>query len=218
MSDLNSDIPGALYGSRLIEQPHVRPEVEFTQSFLSEVAPNFVEIGFDHGYRLIDTAQRNPDWQCLGIEVRQKRVEEVAALAKGLGLANCHAWRMDARTVVSRVIYDDSIDVIDILYPTPWWDSNKRTKRLLIQSHFVASLARILKVGGLVRVETDVAAYAQHIEMVLSEHAELSAVCPTETHHRFPACNVRSRRQKKQSRDGLPQWIFVYERRLSDAE
>jgi tRNA (guanine-N7-)-methyltransferase len=212
MCDLKSDIPGALYGSRLIEQPHVRPEVEFTQSFLSTGASNFVEIGFDHGYRLIDTAKRNPKWQCLGIEVRQKRVEEVSTLAKGLGLVNCHAWRMDARTVVSRVLKDDSIDVIDILYPTPWWDSNKRTKRLLIQPHFVESLARVLKVGGLVRVETDVQEYAQHIETVLSEHRGLRSVDPAECHGGFPICTVHSRRQKKQSKYGLPQWGGVYER------
>jgi tRNA (guanine-N7-)-methyltransferase len=212
MGDSSFDVPGALYGSRLVEQPHVRPEVEFTQSFLSGSGPNFVEIGFDHGYRLIDTAQRNPEWQCLGLEVRQKRVEEVSTLAQGLGLDNCHAWRMDARTVVARVIKDDSIDVIDILYPTPWWDNSKRTKRLLIQAHFASALARVLRVGGLVRVETDVEAYAQHIEQVLSDQSGLNLVSPEKSEPRFPICTVRSRRQKKQLRDGHAHWLLVYEK------
>ena len=50
MSRIRDDIPGALYGSRLIEQPHVKPEVEFTREFLRGTGQNFVEIGFDHGF------------------------------------------------------------------------------------------------------------------------------------------------------------------------
>ena len=81
MTKADNGIPGALYGSRLIEQPHVRHEVEFVRNFINESALSFVEVGFDHGYRLIDIATRNPGWQCLGIEVRKRRVTEVSTLA-----------------------------------------------------------------------------------------------------------------------------------------
>ena len=104
MTDNDTGIPGALYGSRLIEQPHVKHEVDFVRNFVHQPALVFVEIGFDHGFRLIDIATRNPRWRCLGIEVRKRRVTEVTTLAKGLELRNLHAWRMDARTVFSKVI------------------------------------------------------------------------------------------------------------------
>ncbi|MGB0645900.1 MAG: hypothetical protein ACPGQS_01935, partial [Bradymonadia bacterium] len=122
MNKTDTGIPGALYGSRLIDQPHVRHEVEFVRNFVNQSSSMFVEVGFDHGFRLIDIASRNPSWQCLGIEVRKRRVTEVSSLAQGLGLTNLHVWRMDARTVFSRVIPDESVDVVDIFYPTPWWD------------------------------------------------------------------------------------------------
>lgn len=212
MSRIRDDIPGALYGSRLIEQPHVKPEVEYTRTFLNGSGPNFVEIGFDHGFRLIDIAQRNPHWRCLGLEVRQKRVEEIMDLAKGLGVDNLHAWRMDARTVVARVIEPETVDVLDILYPTPWWDAHKRSKRLLIQPPFVRDVERILRMGGLVRIETDVKEYASYILEMFSVNSTLRRVEPSGLSARVPICSVRSRRQKKQVRDSLPHWGLVYER------
>ena len=62
-------------------------------------APSLVEVGFDHGRRLYSLAHLNPDWQILGLEVRQKRVEEAEQRRARERLENLKVWRMDARTV-----------------------------------------------------------------------------------------------------------------------
>ena len=85
------DITGALNGSRFVEQPHIRKEVEDTLTFMSAQERVLVEIGFDHGRRLHATALHHPSWQVLGVEVRKQRVQEANERAQRDGLTNLKA-------------------------------------------------------------------------------------------------------------------------------
>lgn len=203
------DIRGALYGSRLVTLPHVRPEVERVRAFVAAQDHALVEVGFDHGRRLHATARLNPDWQVLGLETRELRVDEANARAASEQLGNLLAWRMDARTVLALVLADASVDVVEVLFPTPWWNPALRAKRLLLEPDFVADVARVLKPGGLLYVATDVEDYAEHIGAVLSQAAELALHDPAELATRRPECDQLSRRQWKCAREGTPVWRFV---------
>ena len=130
------DVAGALHGSRLVALPHVRPHVERCLAFIAGDAPVLVEVGFDHGRRLHATARQSPSWRVLGLEVRKRRVEEAIARAERDGLANALPWRMDARTVFARVLPPASVDVVEVLFPTPWWNPALRRKRLLVDDAF----------------------------------------------------------------------------------
>ena len=209
MSD-RMDIPGVLYGSRLIEQPHVKVEVDAVMAFLRSGAKRYLEIGFDHGYRLKDIAARNPQYQCLGVEVRERRVQALNQSTNAAGLENVLAWRMDARTVVHRVLPSNSIDYVDILFPTPWWDAKKRVKRLLIQPTFLMGLHRILKPHGALRIETDVPEYADRIAESFRTNADHWRTGQTSS-HLGPKCDALSRRQRKCQRENIPYDIFVFE-------
>lgn len=201
------DIRGALYGSRLIELPHVRPEVDRCLEFLSGEAPALVEVGFDHGRRLNSTARLNPDWQILGLEVRRKRVDEANARAERDGIGNLMAWRMDARTVFACVLQPASVELVEVLFPTPWWNRALREKRLLIEEGFVADVARVLRPGGLFHVATDVGEYAEAIASELGASPLERVQDPSR-----PACTQKSRREWACERDGIP-WMDRYWRK-----
>ena len=108
-----------------------------------------------------------------------------------------------------RVIPDNSVDVLDILYPTPWWDRRKRIQRLLLQPSFLLDVHRTLKPGGVIRIETDVEEYAIHIHSLFEQTPGFESASPTLYADRL-RCEVLSRRQKKQVRDQLPQWLYHY--------
>ncbi len=198
------DVPGALHGSRFISLPHVRSEVERCLAFIAGDAPVLVEIGFDHGRRLQSTALHNPDWRVLGLEVRARRVEEARQRQARDGLTNIFAWRMDARTVFAGVLPPASVDVVEILFPTPWWHPGLRRKRLLIDDPFVADVARTLRPGGLLHVATDVGAYAGTIDACLAARDELVALDLEEGFRLRPVCSQQSRREWKCERDEMP--------------
>jgi tRNA (guanine-N7-)-methyltransferase len=202
------DIRGALNGSRFIEQPHIRPEVEATRAFVAGDGPVLVEVGFDHGRRLHSMARHNPNWRFLGVEVRKQRVQEARERAARDMLINLRPWRMDARIVFAGVLSDASVDVVEVLFPTPWWDPAKREKRLLITNDFVTDVIHRLRPGGVLHVATDVVDYARHIEAVLARE-ELINLSEEAGRSRLPLCTQQSRREWKCERAGIPvfRWI-----------
>ena len=193
-------IRGALNGSRFIEQPHIRPEVDAARAFVAGSAPALVEVGFDHGRRLHSTALHNPDWRVLGLEVRKQRVIEARERAERDGLTNVLPWRMDARIVFAGVFEPASLAVVEVLFPTPWWHAKLRAKRLLIEPAFLADVARALEPGGVLHIATDVPEYAAHIDGALAD----CALTPVDRPAHLPECTQQSRREWKCARDGIP--------------
>ena len=208
MTGQTRHIRGALYGSRLIEQPHVVPLVRACLDFIEGPAPVLVEVGFDHGRRLHSMARLNPDWRFLGLEVRKRRVEEAIERAERDGIDNLHVWRMDARTVLAGVLNENSVDLIDVFFPTPWWNPALREKRLLVDQFFVEDAVRVLRPGGLLRVATDVEEYAEHIETVL-DASDLEVLTASDQHRPLPSCGQLSRREWRCEQDDLRVYRFT---------
>jgi len=204
MTGEGRDVPGALYGSRLITLPHVAAEVAALKVFVAAGASVLVEIGFDHGRRLMATAREKPDWRVVGLEIRRRRVDAAKAHALRHGLDNLFIWRMDARTVFAGVLDDASVDIVEVLFPDPWWNANKRRKRLLIDDDFLADVCRVLRPGGLLHLATDVPRYAEVIDRCLQAQPALRAISVDEGSARRPACSQQSRRERKCAREGLP--------------
>ncbi len=206
------DVPGALNGSRLIRLPHIRPEVVTFRSFIAGAEPVLLEVGFDHGRRLQSTAQHNPGWRVVGLEVRRRRVEQAQARAARHGLGNLLAWRIDARTAFAGAVPADSIQIVEVLFPDPWLDPAKRRKRQLIDGPFLADAVRALRPGGLLHLATDVVRYAEEIERCLADQSNLTRLTLTEGSARRPPCEQLSRREWKCRREATPVHRFFAQR------
>lgn len=190
---------GVLGGSRLFDQPKYRAELERFEAFVAGDAPLIVEIGFDHGFRLLSHAQAWPEQRWLGLEVRKARVEALAEKAP----QNLLPWRVDARTVFGELMPPGRVHRVDVLFPTPWWDETKRKQRLLLTEPFVASLARALEPGGAVHVATDVGPYFDHVERLFVGWGATDAP---------PRTEQLTRREWSCQRDGLAVWRGTWRR------
>jgi tRNA (guanine-N7-)-methyltransferase len=184
--------------------PHVVPQVERCLAFIAGSAPVLVEVGFDHGRRLHSMARLNPGWRVLGLEVRKRRVAEARARAERDGLTNVLPWRMDARTVFAGVLPPASVDVVDVLFPTPWWSAALRRERSLVDEAFVADVARVLRPGGHLHAATDVGWLGEALTTTLTSCPNLSPIAWEDARTRRPACGQRSRRQWTCDEGGVP--------------
>lgn len=184
---VNGQIRGVLGGTELFAQPRHAETLARVQRFLSDPRPLSVEIGFDHGMRLLDHARRWPESLWMGLEIRKRRVAAAAPHAP----PNCLLWAADARAVFSGVLSPGRVQHVYILYPTP--ATNPR--HLLLTPAFVALLRRSLAPGGAVYVATDVSEMYQHIAGLFAGW---------ETVERPPMGPVLSRRERVSARDNLP--------------
>jgi tRNA G46 methylase TrmB len=198
-----SRVRGALGGSRIYEQPRhaavrdalLRFAAGTDEALSPEAAagPLAVEVGFDHGMVLLDHARAFPASRWLGLEVREARVLAVAEHAP----SNCRVFKADARTIFAAVLPPASVDRVEVLFPTPWWDEAQRDRRLLLTAAFVADLARVVRPGGVVLVVTDVGPYFAHVV------ERFAGWVPAPEPPRVPTL---SRRERVCRRDGLQVW------------
>jgi len=184
---------GVLHGSRLFEQPEHRALAARIRDFTRpDAQPMNVEIGIDRGYRLLAHARRWPDERWLGLEIRRT----IAAAAEGAP-ANALVVRADARAVFTTLLIDDSLDRVDILFPSPSDDPG----HLLLTPTFVALLGARLRPGGRVHLASDLPGMA---ELIATRFATWKPAPEP------PSGPVRSRREVACEREGLRVWRSTF--------
>jgi tRNA G46 methylase TrmB len=181
--------PRALHGSRLYDRPEHAAARDRLLEFVRDPGPVAVEVGFDHGMRILDHARRWPDTRWLGLEIRKRRVRAAGPHAP----PNCLLFAGDARTVLGVLLPAGRVSRVDVLFPTP--ATNPR--HVLFTDTFVAGLARVLAPDGRLHVATDVEPLFAHISDLLAswEPAPHPEAGP-----------VLSRRERVCRRDDLPVW------------
>lgn len=118
----------------------------------------WLEIGFGGGEHMAGQAERAPETLIIGVEPFLNGVASALRHVEERGLTNVRVHQGDAREVAAR-LPDGCLDRVFILFPDPW-PKSRHHKRRIVQSEFLAELARLLKPGGGLRFATDWAEYA----------------------------------------------------------
>lgn len=155
------------YGVEFSAQP-----VDLDQMF-GRRAPRMLEIGFGAGEALLAFAQAHPELDCIGVEVHKPGVGHLLLGAETAGLSNLRTICHDAVEVLQQQLAPGSIQLIHIFFPDPW-HKKRHHKRRLIQPEFVELLARVLAVGGTLRLATDWEHYAMHMREVIDASPSFS--------------------------------------------
>ena len=120
-----------------------------------------IEIGFGNGEATLEIAKAHPETGFVGIEVHPPGVGHLLNEIDKAGLSNLKVLRHDAVDVVA-ALADNSVDAFHVFFPDPW-PKKKHHKRRLLQSSFLADLARTLKPGGVFYFATDWEEYAEEV-------------------------------------------------------
>ncbi|MBP9725909.1 MAG: tRNA (guanosine(46)-N7)-methyltransferase TrmB [Gammaproteobacteria bacterium] len=136
------------------------------EKVFGRVAPLIIEIGFGMGVSFLETIEKNPEHDFIGIEVHRPGVGAFLHQAQQKQIANVRVYCHDAVEVLRQSIPDNSVDKVCIFFPDPW-PKKRHNKRRLIQSEFVELIAKKLKKGGCLHLATDWENYAEHMLAVL---------------------------------------------------
>jgi tRNA (guanine-N7-)-methyltransferase len=129
-------------------------------------APRMLEIGFGAGEALLAFSQAHPELDCIGVEVHKPGVGHLLLEANNAGLTNLRIICHDAVDVLQQQLAPGSIQLIHVFFPDPW-PKKRHHKRRLIQPPLVELLARVLAIGGTLRLATDWEPYAMHMREVI---------------------------------------------------
>jgi tRNA (guanine-N7-)-methyltransferase len=155
---------------------HPAVSVDLVEAFGRE-ADLIVEIGPGAGESLIPMAVARPQANLLAIEVYQPAIARMLAQLVRTGVDNVRIVEADAVAAFEYLLPDQSVDEIWLFFPDPWHKARHHKRRLLTPEFAALSAAR-MKPGGILRIATDWADYADRIREVLDSNPCLANMHP----------------------------------------
>jgi tRNA (guanine-N7-)-methyltransferase len=138
-------------------------------------APRALEIGFGDGATLVELATGSPGTDFIGAEVHPPGIGRCLLEIEARGLSNVRVIAHDAVEVLQAQLAPGSLDEVLLYFPDPW-PKSRHHKRRIVQPAFATLVASRLKPGGLLRLATDWAPYAEWMLEVLDAEPALENV------------------------------------------
>lgn len=131
--------------------------LEWEKIYAKSNQPLHLDIGCAKGQFLLNMAKIEPNWNYLGLEIREPLVVEANKLRFELGFTNLHYLFCNVNNSLDSLLSSlppGSLQRVTIQFPDPWFKT-RHAKRRVVQPEFVAELASYLAVGGVVFVQSD---------------------------------------------------------------
>ncbi|MEM9054696.1 MAG: tRNA (guanosine(46)-N7)-methyltransferase TrmB [Pseudomonadota bacterium] len=169
----------------------------------SKATEVWLEIGFGGGEHVSGQAKAHPQAGILASEVFFEGIAKLLGQIDDEALTNVRLWPEDGRALMEG-LRDNCIDRAFILFPDPW-PKARHQKRRLIQSDFLAALARIMAPSGRIRFATDVRSYADEaLERFLAHPAFEWTATKADDWRLAPSDHIQTRYQTKKLGDIEP--------------
>jgi tRNA (guanine-N7-)-methyltransferase len=151
------------------QQPASPPHWERVYRRLGQ--PFHLDIGSGSGRFLLRLAQEQPDWNFLGVEIRQPLVERANAWRDELGLDNVYFLFANINVSLRHLFAPGDLSRVTIQFPDPWF-KKRHHKRRIVQPQLVADLALLLQPGSPVFLQSDVQEVAEEMVARFLEHPQ----------------------------------------------
>jgi tRNA (guanine-N7-)-methyltransferase len=119
--------------------------------------PLHLDIGCAKGQFVLNMSKIEPNWNFLGLEIRETLVVEANKLRSQLGFTNLHYLFCNVNNSLQSLLSSlppGSLQRVTIQFPDPWF-KNRHAKRRVVQPELVEELANYLAVGSVVFVQSD---------------------------------------------------------------
>ncbi|MDJ0707038.1 MAG: tRNA (guanosine(46)-N7)-methyltransferase TrmB [Leptolyngbyaceae cyanobacterium MO_188.B28] len=143
-----------------LSQKYQRPiePPDWSQVYGNLDQPLHLDIGCGKGHFLLQMAQLQPEWNFLGLEIREPLVHQALERRDQLALANLHYLFGNANISLESLFKGwptHRLQRVSIQFPDPWFKKRHR-KRRVVQSELVTELARLMPSAGTVILQSDV--------------------------------------------------------------
>jgi tRNA (guanine-N7-)-methyltransferase len=142
----------------------VKP-IEIGEIFADSALPLHLDIGSARGRFLLKMAKMEPDWNFLGVEIREPLVDEANRIGAEQGLTNLRYEFCNAMLLLDKLLEtlpQGLLRMVTIQFPDPWF-KKKHAKRRMVNKDLVETAAGKLETGGRIFVQTDIEFLAEEM-------------------------------------------------------
>jgi tRNA (guanine-N7-)-methyltransferase len=124
-----------------------------------------VEIGFGYGEFLVQLAQKDPERDFVGLELKWASIRKALRNIAQAKTFNVRLMRADARVALDRLFLPQSLHSVYALFPDPW-PKKRHAKNRLFSNTFLRMLNSRLVSGGEAHIITD---YQPYLNWILEQ-------------------------------------------------
>ena len=132
----------------------------WTEIYAEWAKPLSLDIGSARGRYILQMSQIKPDWNFLGLEIREPLVDRCNEVRDELSLKNLHYIFCNANVSLAGLLTQGILHEVTIQFPDPWF-KRRQQKRRAVQPELVATLAELLVPNANVFLQSDVLEVAE---------------------------------------------------------
>jgi tRNA (guanine-N7-)-methyltransferase len=135
--------------------------------------PLHLDIGCARGRFILQMAQVEPDWNYLGLEIREPLVTQANQWGAEQGSQNLHYLSCNANSTLRPLLQSLPSGVlqrVSIQFPDPWF-KKRHHKRRVVQPGLVEDLAEFLSSGAIVFLQSDILDISEEMRDRFQEHS-----------------------------------------------
>ena len=133
--------------------------------------PIHIDIGSAKGEFLIQLASKYPNWNFLGLEIREALVTSSERKRKKLKLQNLKFLYCNVNVSLDEWLSDldyDQLKRVSIQFPDPWF-KRKHIKRRVLKKSLLNSIARYMSKDGELFIQSDIYKLIESMTNVIDE-------------------------------------------------
>ena len=137
-----------------------------------------LDIGCAAGEFLFDLALVNPNWNYLGIEIREKLVKTAKLRVKDREIKNLYFLFGNANNILNNFqgkLILQNVKSISFNFPDPWF-KKRHNKRRVIQPEFINILSNSLQKGSIIFIKTDVKDLFDYMDCTISDNLSFKEI------------------------------------------
>ena len=161
---------------------HVNPLSQFFQLPLSLPSKNIIfekshypihlDIGSAKGEFLIELATKHPDWNFVGLEIREPLVSLCEKKRRKLELTNLKFLFCNVNVSLDEWLSDldfGQLKRVSIQFPDPWF-KRKHFKRRVLKTNILNSIAKAMSKDGEIFIQSDIFKLIEYMTNTIDEN------------------------------------------------
>ena len=192
----------------------ISPIPPLHEVFENPKLPLHMDIGCASGDFLFELSLNNKNWNYIGIEIREKLVQNAKLKLKNREYKNLYFSFGNANNIFyhsKNKPLIGSITSISINFPDPWF-KKKHRKRRVIQPKFIELLSNSMQNRSLIFIKTDVKELFDYMELTISESINFKKLANEKFRFddSFNPSKIRTNREKYVLLDHLEVYESIY--------